>query len=422
MTRPDPNDIPGGSAQGAFEELGRISFAEHSLESLIQTVTDLAARVIPVDPATSVTIVSQGTPRTVAWSDERAAELDRVQYSLGGGPCLTAAGEGRTAEVLDTRTEQRWPEFAQRASELGFQSVLSVPLPVQERVSGGLNVYARRSHGADERNRELATRFASYAVVPVSNMYLYTSAVERVGHLEAALDSRAVIDQAKGILMERYRLTADQAFQALARMSMETNTKVRDVAERMVETGTCGRADSRAEAGLQVLPRRHPDGAQAALGRLLPLDLDHLTRPERLRSGAAADDVRLHPALPRQVRRLDEPAPLRLVPPDDGAEARAAARHAPRLARPKRSDKPSGGACSSGREGRERPWLTPLEITEWPTPGARRSPRWCSGHGTCSSSRPTPLTWTGRPGCPAGGRRRSACTWACGRRTRPWPT
>jgi GAF domain-containing protein len=237
VTRPDLNEPPAGPAQAAFEELGRISFAEHSLQSLIQTVTDLAARVIPGDPVTSVTIVSQGSPRTVASSGEPAVVLDRVQYGLGDGPCLTAAIEGRPEEVLDTLTERRWPEFAQRAADLGVRSVLSVPLPVQELVTGGLNVYSRRPHGSDEGNRELATRFASYAVIPVSNMYLYTSAVERVGHLEAALDSRAVIDQAKGILMERYRLTADQAFQALARVSMETNTKVRDVAQHMVDTG-----------------------------------------------------------------------------------------------------------------------------------------------------------------------------------------
>jgi AmiR/NasT family two-component response regulator len=68
-------------------------------------------------------------------------------------------------------------------------------------------------------------------------MYLYESAVERAGHLQAALDSRAVIDQAKGILMERFKMTADQAFQALARISMESNTKVREVAQRIVDTG-----------------------------------------------------------------------------------------------------------------------------------------------------------------------------------------
>lgn len=90
---------------------------------------------------------------------------------------------------------------------------------------------------SDPRTAELVTRLATYAVGPVSNMYLYESAVERAEHLQAALESRAVIDQAKGIVMERYKLTADQAFQILARLSMERNVKLRDIATRVVHTG-----------------------------------------------------------------------------------------------------------------------------------------------------------------------------------------
>ena len=104
-------------------------------------------------------------------------------------------------------------------------------------MSGALNVYGRDFPLPDRRALDVVARFAAYAVVPVSNMYLYESAVERATHLQTALDSRAVIDQAKGILIERFKLTADQAFQALTRVSMESNTKVRDVAERFVRTG-----------------------------------------------------------------------------------------------------------------------------------------------------------------------------------------
>src|SRR3954466_2483864 len=107
VTRPDPTGPPATAARAAFEELGRISFAEHSLQSLIQTVTDLAARVIPGEPITSVTIVSRGTPRTVASSGRLALELDDTQYRLGNGPCLAAAKEGGPAEIVDTLTEER---------------------------------------------------------------------------------------------------------------------------------------------------------------------------------------------------------------------------------------------------------------------------------------------------------------------------
>jgi GAF domain-containing protein len=223
--------------QPAFEELGRISFAAHSLESVLQTVTAAASRVLPGEPLTSVTIISDDRPTTVAASGDLALELDRVQYRLGDGPCVSAASTGRTSEIVHTGSDGAWPDFAAVAAAAGCASVLSFPLPVREKVAGALNVYNREFTVADERTRALVSRFADYAVVPVSNMYLYENAVERAEHLAAALDSRAVIDQAKGILMERYKLTADQAFQALTRVSMETNTKVRDIAERFVRTG-----------------------------------------------------------------------------------------------------------------------------------------------------------------------------------------
>jgi GAF domain-containing protein len=234
VTRPSPEpDL----VQLAFDELGRLSFAEHSLASVLQQVTALAARVLPGEPATSVTIVSGGRPTTVASSHPLAVELDLAQYALATGPCLEAATTGRPVEVPDTSSDERWGPFPRQAAESGCRGILSFPLPPQELVTGGLNVYARTSQPLDERSLDTAARFAAYAVVPVSNMYLYEAAVGRAEHLRAALDSRAVIDQAKGILMERHKLNADQAFSALARVSMQTNTKVRDVAERFVETG-----------------------------------------------------------------------------------------------------------------------------------------------------------------------------------------
>ncbi|SFF74218.1 GAF and ANTAR domain-containing protein [Blastococcus tunisiensis] len=236
MTRPQ-NDPSAAAVQSAFDELGRLSFAEHSLDSVLQTVTALAGRVLPGEPVTSVTILRERGPATVAASGRLADDLDQEQYRLGDGPCLSAARTGVPAAIPDTRAATAWAELAAAAAARGCDTVLSIPLPVQERVQGALNVYGRASTAPVDRTRELVSRFASYAVVPVSNMYLYETAVERAEHLEAALDSRAVIDQAKGILMERFKLTADQAFQALARISMETNTKVREVAERFVQSG-----------------------------------------------------------------------------------------------------------------------------------------------------------------------------------------
>ncbi|SOD98466.1 GAF and ANTAR domain-containing protein [Blastococcus haudaquaticus] len=232
-----PPDDDAVAVQPAFDELGRLSFAEHSLESLLQRVTALAAGVLPGEPVISLTILTDRGPSTVASSGELALRLDEEQYRLDSGPCLAAASTGQTSEIVDTRAPSDWPDFAPHAAAAGCGSVISFPLPVREKVAGALNVYARRFTVSDRRTRALVSRFADYAVVPVSNMYLYESAVERADHLATALDSRAVIDQAKGMLMERFTLTPDQAFRALTRVSMQTNTKVRDIAERFVATG-----------------------------------------------------------------------------------------------------------------------------------------------------------------------------------------
>jgi GAF domain-containing protein len=235
--RPPADDPAVGKVQPAFDELGRMSFAEHSLESVLHKVTELASRVLPGRPITSVTVVQDGRPTTVASSGELAVTLDGEQYRLRSGPCLSAATTGRPSEIADTRAATEWAEFAAIAAEQGCKSVLSFPMPAPEGVAGALNVYASQFSVSDEETRAIAARFAAYAVVPVSNMYLYQSAVERARNLQNALDSRAGIDQAKGILMERFKLTPDQAFQVLARVSMVTNTKVREVADRFVATG-----------------------------------------------------------------------------------------------------------------------------------------------------------------------------------------
>jgi GAF domain-containing protein len=214
-----------------------MSFADHSLQSVVQKVTDLAGRVIPGEPLGSVTILRDGHALTIASSSQLARELDEAQYRAGGGPCLQAAVTATPVTVVDTRTDRRWPAVTALADARGCRSSLSYPLPAHEAVTGALNLYSLGAQTFDEHTLRLLARFAAYAVVPVSNMYLYRSAVQRAEHLAAALDSRAVIDQAKGILMERFRMTADQAFQALARVSMASNRKVRDVAEQFVRTG-----------------------------------------------------------------------------------------------------------------------------------------------------------------------------------------
>ena len=234
-----PERQPQPSTVGeVLEYLGRPSGREQPMEGALQRVTDLARTVLPGNPEASVTLVVREHPSTVVSTGLLAVELDEGQYERGLGPCLHAAGTGEVADVPDTRTETRWPDYARRAAEHGNLSSLSVPLVIDEpRVSGALNIYARQLNAFDQASRSAATRFAPYAAVAAGNLSRYQRALKRVDHLEAALASRAVIEQAKGMLMERHDVTAHGAFRILARASVHTHITVRRLAEHLVHTG-----------------------------------------------------------------------------------------------------------------------------------------------------------------------------------------
>jgi len=235
----DSANVQPGDATQVLEQLGRLSLRELSMESLLQSVADLTKSVMPGSPEASVCLLIRDRPITVVTTGDMATELDETQYDRGHGPCMHAARTGQVVVIPDTRTEQRWPDYTPKAVEHGNLSSLSIPLPIDadDKVTGALNIYARRPEAFDDESRAVGLRFAPYAGVAAGNLYAYQSARDMAANLQAALESRAVIDQAKGILMERYKVTPDQAFQLLARASMHSNRKLRDVADELVRTG-----------------------------------------------------------------------------------------------------------------------------------------------------------------------------------------
>jgi GAF domain-containing protein len=228
------NDQP---AARALEELGRLVFHEQSIESFLQRVVELTSVAMPGHGEASMTILTADGPATAAFTGRLALDCDESQYGRGYGPCLHAAVSGELTEIVDARSERRWADYSQEAAARGALSSLSVPLPVGQRGKAALNIYNGAPNAFGDGDRAAALRFASYAGAAVSNAFAYQDVHQLAGHLQAALESRATIDQAKGILMERHRLAADQAFQVLVRASMQTNTKLRDVADELVNTG-----------------------------------------------------------------------------------------------------------------------------------------------------------------------------------------
>jgi GAF domain-containing protein len=222
----------------AFRRLGQIKLGETDLKGVLDEVAHLAKRTIPGADEVSVTLVSGKDARTAAWTGEPALALDEWQYGKGYGPCVDASATPATLSLPDMATEQRWPDWAAQAVEAGVHSSLSIGLPIHEQVAGALNVYATKPEAFDSDAIVLGQTFAGYAAVALANAHLYDAQANLAQQMQAAMQSRAVIEQAKGIIMGSRHCTPDEAFAMLTRISQDTNRKLRDVAAALVASAT----------------------------------------------------------------------------------------------------------------------------------------------------------------------------------------
>jgi GAF domain-containing protein len=218
----------------SFAELSRIMLGAQPLSETLGRVAELAKQTIPGAAEVSVTLMHEGKPSSVVFTGPLASHLDERQYQAGFGPCTDAAISGETITIDDTSADTAYPDFGRLAWRSGVTHTMSIGLPVERQTIGGMNVYGIGGSPFDEPTKELARAFAGYAAVAVANAGLYASVTTLAGNLQRALESRGVIDQAKGILMGRGGITADAAFQLLAKQSQVSQRKLHDVAADLV--------------------------------------------------------------------------------------------------------------------------------------------------------------------------------------------
>lgn len=211
--------------------------------SLLQAVTAAAVQSVPGAEGSSISYVH--TPREVesrAATGDLPRRVDEAQDRLREGPCLDAVWEQRVVAVGDMGHETRWPRFADEAAALGIGSSLSFRLEVESDHVGALNLYARAPHAFTEESVEVGEAIAAHAAIALTG-------ARTEAHLRRAIDSRDLIGQAKGILMERHRLTAAQAFAVLVRASQEAHRKLVDIALALTDTGAMPSPRRQRDAG-----------------------------------------------------------------------------------------------------------------------------------------------------------------------------
>ena len=207
---------------------------DHS--AALHRVVAAAVTHVPHARWASVSLLRRGRFWTGASSDGVATEADRLQYETGSGPCVDAILEDSVNVSPDVDADPRWPVWGGRVrSELGVRSALCQRLHLHDEpeLIAGLNIYSDEPAAFDDRAVTMGVVLATHAAVVLSEMF----AAERVDNLRHALESNREIGVAMGILMQRHRLTRDQAFDALRLASQDTNRKLADVAAEVADTG-----------------------------------------------------------------------------------------------------------------------------------------------------------------------------------------
>jgi GAF domain-containing protein len=199
------------------------------LDTTLDVIVQTAQRSLPGMEHVGISIAHhRGKIETKAATDQLVWELDSLQYDLNEGPCLHAIEAERVVRVEHAHHEQRWPRYIPRAVEFGVRSQLGIRLYVEEETLGGLNMYSTSHDTIDPEVEHLAELFAAHAALALGR-------ARREDTLNTALFTRKMIGQAIGILMERYDLDEERAFQYLTRVSQHSNIKLRDVAHEIVE-------------------------------------------------------------------------------------------------------------------------------------------------------------------------------------------
>ena len=221
--------------QDSLSRLSKLATGLLPLEDSLTRVAEYAVRAIPGAEGAGLTLLEENRSDTIVSTSDFVARIDDIQYSLGQGPCISAAADRQTVISGSLGGDRRWPQFGSRVARLGVHSVVSLPLITDEGVVGAMNVYAHDKNAFTADAGRLGELFAVPAAIAVQNAQVLAQTKRLASQLQAALSSRGVIERALGIMMSRSGGTEAEALDRLRTLSQNQHEKLPVVAQSIVQ-------------------------------------------------------------------------------------------------------------------------------------------------------------------------------------------
>jgi GAF domain-containing protein len=227
-------DLP----QETVEKLSRVTrllSTQRTLPARLEAVVAIVKRTVPNCDSAGIVLLIDGEPTSVAVTDRMTIEVDLVQYDTGEGPCLAALEEGHVVRIDILEKDSRFTRFAPGALDQGLRSVLSTPLEVNGHNVGALNMYSVQANAFDDATEEAVRPIAGYAAEVISTSPLYAYSLDMVDGLLEDLETRALIEQATGVLMATERETNVHALDRLRKLALGSGESLRTVAQWVID-------------------------------------------------------------------------------------------------------------------------------------------------------------------------------------------
>ena len=220
------------------EKLSRVTRllkTQRTLPAQLEAVVEIVKRTVPGCDSAGIVLLIDGEPTSIAVTDRFTIEIDLVQYDTGEGPCLAAMNDGDVVRIDILERDSTFTRFAPGALDRGLQSVLSTPLAANGRTVGALNMYSTRTNAFDDRTSEAVRPIAEYAGQAIAASPLYAYSLDMVDGLVEDMETRALIEQATGVLMANQEETSGDALGQLRELAMRSGESMRTVAGWVLE-------------------------------------------------------------------------------------------------------------------------------------------------------------------------------------------